>query len=138
MLEVINQANEEPVDEADIVVTAGFGAASEAGLALAGQLAKAFGGAMGATRKMVDTGHVNYERQVGQTGKTVGPKLYVCCGVSGAVQHIVGISSSDMIVAIDQDANAPIFQVADIGIVGDLYDVLPKLIDAVNQKQVRA
>ena len=130
VLEIISQVNEASVDEADVVVTAGFGAACEAGLALTAELAAAFGGAMGATRKMVDTGHVNYEKQVGQTGKTVGPKLYVCCGVSGAVQHIVGISSSDMIVAVDQDANAPIFQVADIGIVGDLYEVLPKLIEA--------
>lgn len=136
VLEVINKENEAPVDEADIVVTAGFGAANEVGLELTAKLASVLGGAMGATRKMVDTGYINYEKQVGQTGKTVGPKLYVCCGVSGAVQHIVGISSSDLIVAIDQDANAPIFQVANIGLVGDLYEILPKIIEAKLERQV--
>lgn len=135
VLEIIRQENEEPVDEADIVVTAGFGVSNEAGLAMTEKLSKALGGAMGATRKMVDAGFADYEKQVGQTGKTVGSKLYVCCGVSGAVQHIVGMSSSDLIVAIDQDANAPIFQVADIGLVGDLYEILPRMIHEVIKRR---
>jgi electron transfer flavoprotein alpha subunit len=136
VLEIIYQVNEAAVDEAEILVSAGFGAANERGLELAAELAKSFGGAMGATRKLVDAGYVDYEKQVGQTGKTVAPKLCICCGVSGAVQHIAGISSSDFIVAINQDAYAPIFQVADLGIVADLYEFVPRLIAA--QKLRRA
>jgi electron transfer flavoprotein alpha subunit len=130
ILEYVVKENEAPVDEAEIVVSAGYGAADEKGVELVEELASTFGGAFGASRKLVDAGFVSYDRQIGQTGKTVGPKLYICCGISGAVQHVVGISSSDFIVAIDQDPNAPIFRVADVGIVADLYEFIPKLIQS--------
>ena len=130
VLEYIQQVNEAAVDEAEVVVAAGYGAADARGLELVGDLAKSFGAALGASRKLIDAGLINYEKQIGQTGKTVAPELYIACGISGAVQHLVGISSSKTIVAIDQDQNAPIFQEADIGIVADLYEFLPKLIAA--------
>jgi electron transfer flavoprotein alpha subunit len=107
IVDYIAEISEASVDEAEIVVAAGYGAATEEGLSLVTELAKAFGGALGATRKVVDAGLISYEHQIGQTGKTIGPKLYITCGVSGAIQHIVGMSSAKKIVAIDLDPNAP-------------------------------
>ena len=138
LIDYIAKENEATVDEAEIVVTAGFGAASDKGLALVKELAEVLGGALGSSRKVVDAGLLSYERQVGQTGKTVGPKLYVACGVSGAIQHLVGMSSSETIVAINLDPDAPIFHSADIGIVADVYEFLPKLISALKARRAEA
>lgn len=128
LLEFIEQVNPIGVDGADIVVAAGHGVGNQKGLALVKELADAYGGALGATRKLVDLGWMPYENQIGQTGKTVGPKLYIACGISGAVQHFVGISASKNIIAINSDPDAGIFRVADYGIVGDLNEIIPLLI----------
>lgn len=115
--------------EADVIISGGYGMGTKEGFNLLYELAKCFpNSAVGASRKVVDLGWIPYQHQVGQTGKTVRPKLYIACGISGAIQHRVGMSKSTMILAINKDADAPIFKFAHHGIVGDVYQVLPELI----------
>jgi electron transfer flavoprotein alpha subunit len=125
------------IEGADILVAGGRGLGKAENFQLAEALAAAFGGnsAVAATRAVVDAGWYPYAAQIGQTGKTVAPKLYLAAGISGAIQHKVGMQSSENIVAINKDANAPIFEFSDLGIVGDLNKILPKLTDAIKAKK---
>ena len=115
--------------EADVIVSGGYGLGCADGFDLVRQLAQCFeNSAVGASRKVVDLRWIDYQHQVGQTGKTVRPKLYIACGISGAIQHRVGMSKSGLIIAINKDIDAPIFKFAHHGIVGDVYQIIPEMI----------
>ncbi len=136
MVERAHAESEGPsIEEAEIIVGGGRGLGGPENFPLVEELAQALGGAVGATRAVVDAGWYPYSTQVGQTGKTVAPKLYVACGISGAIQHKVGMQGSGTIVAINKDRNAPIFDYCDLGVVGDLHEILPKLTELVRARR---
>jgi electron transfer flavoprotein alpha subunit len=132
---VASQGAEVNIQEADILVSGGRGLESEKGFELIRQLADVMDAKVSASRAVVDAGWIPYPHQVGQTGKTVAPKLYIACGISGAVQHVAGMQSTETIVAINRDKNATIFDIADYGIVGDLFEVIPKLIKKIEERR---
>jgi electron transfer flavoprotein alpha subunit len=130
------EASEGPkLEEAPVVVTGGRGMGGPENFAILQELAGLLGGAVGATRAVVDAGWMPYAMQVGQTGKTVKPNVYIACGVSGAMQHTVGMKGSKNIISINKDEEAPIFKLSDLGIVGDVHKVVPQIIEAVKAKK---
>lgn len=135
IVEFIAEEDADKVDllGAEYIVSGGRGLQDPKNFALIKDLAKALDATVGSSRAAVDAGWISHSHQVGQSGKTVGPKIYVAVGISGAIQHLAGMSSSDIIIAINKDPDAPIFSVADYGIVGDLFDVVPKLTEAINK-----
>jgi electron transfer flavoprotein alpha subunit len=136
---MLEQAHEEQsgpsIEDAEIIVAGGRGLGGPENFKLCEELAEALGGAVAATRAVVDAGWYPYAAQVGQTGRSVSPKLYVACGISGAIQHKVGMQSSGTIVAINKDPNAPIFEFSDLGVVGDLHEIVPKLTELVRARR---
>jgi electron transfer flavoprotein alpha subunit len=136
---VISQEQEKSsgpsIEDAEVIVAGGRGLGAPENFTLAEELARALGGAVGATRAVVDAGWYPYASQIGQTGKVVSPKLYVALGISGAIQHKVGMQSSNVIIAINKDPNAPIFEFSDLGVVGDVHEIVPKLTELVKQRK---
>jgi electron transfer flavoprotein alpha subunit len=128
------QSSGPSIEDADVIVAGGRGLGTPEGFTILEELAAALGGAVAATRAVVDAGWYPYSTQVGQTGKSVAPRLYIACGISGAIQHKVGMQGSGTIVAINKDPNAPIFDFCDIGVVGDLHQIVPKLTELVRSR----
>jgi electron transfer flavoprotein alpha subunit len=135
--EIILDSDEERIDEAKIIVSAGRGCQDPENLDTVRELARKVGGVLAGSRAIVELGWIPHSLQVGQSGTTVGPELYMAIGISGAVQHVVGMSSSKKIIAINKDPNAPIFKIADLGIVGDALTILPKLINEIERIKVK-
>jgi electron transfer flavoprotein alpha subunit len=123
------------LEEASVVISGGRGLGDPKNFELLDQLASLIGGAVGASRAVVDAGWVPYSMQVGQTGKTVKPEVYIACGISGAMQHTVGMKGAQTIIAINRDGDAPIFKLADLGVVGDALKILPKVIEEIKARQ---
>ena len=136
--EILLDNEEERIEEAKIIVSAGRGCQDPANLDTVRELARKLGGVLAGSRAIVELGWIPHSLQVGQSGTTVGPELYMAIGISGAVQHVVGMSSSKKIIAINKDPDAPIFKIADLGIVGDALTILPKLIDEIERIKVRS
>jgi electron transfer flavoprotein alpha subunit len=129
LVDIVKSAKElVSLTDADIICSGGRGLGAPSGFELIKELADKVGGVVGSSRAAVDAGWIDHSHQVGQTGTTVKPRVYFACGISGAIQHLAGMQTSDIIVAINKDADAPIFEVADFGIVGDLYKVIPEII----------
>jgi electron transfer flavoprotein alpha subunit len=124
-----------PIEDARVIVGGGRGVGSDEGFRLVQELADALGGAVGATRAVVDSGWVPYSQQIGQTGKIVKPAVYIACGISGAIQHKVGVQTANTIIAINRDADAPIAEFADLFVVGDLFEILPRLTEAIRARK---
>ncbi len=137
IIEIVSEPDNDsmPLEDAEVIVAGGRGCGNEEGFGFVQELASLMDGAVGATRAAVDAGWTTLSRQIGQSGKNVGPKLYIGCGISGAAQHITGIGSADVVVAINNDPDAPIFSISDYGVVGDVFEVLPVLISEIKKQK---
>ena len=125
------------LEGAEVIVSGGRGVGGPDGFKVLEELANVLGGTVGASRAAVDSGWIGHSHQVGQTGTTVKPKVYFACGISGAIQHVAGMQDSELIVAINTNESAPIFEIADVGIVGDLYKVIPAIIEELDKAEAK-